>query len=140
MTPPNDVGTTGGARDDLGGGRCAACVDRALRCAADAVRGLEELVQAAGECGGAVAWGRAGDAVWADVRKVGDRADRREFAASQGACGTSARHPSGSLGEEATTEGDLQLRREQRFSRAGAFAGTQPAFRAVRSAAGELSP
>jgi len=134
------VGTTGRARDDLGGGRCVASVDRALRGAAGAVRGLEELVQAAGECRGAEEGGRAGNAVWADVREVGDHADRREFAASQGACGTSARHPSGSLGEEATTEGDLQLRREQRFSGAGVFAGTQPAVRAVRGAAGGLSP
>jgi len=71
------------------------------------VCGLEEFVQAAGECEGAVAGRRAGDAVWAHVREVGDHADRREFPASQGACGTSARHPSGSIGEKATTEGDL---------------------------------
>jgi len=80
----------------------------------DPVRGLEELVQALGECGGAVAGGRAGDPVWADVREVGDHADCREFPASQGACGTSARHTSGPLSEK-TTEGDPQSRRPLSF-------------------------
>jgi hypothetical protein len=40
---------------------------------------LEELVQAAGECRGAHAWGRAGNAVWAYVCEVADHADRSEF-------------------------------------------------------------
>src|SRR5262252_2395258 len=55
---------------------------------------VEELVQAAGQCWRALARGRAGDAVWAHVCEVGDHADCREFTASQGTCGTSARHAS----------------------------------------------
>ena len=41
-----DVGATGRARDDLGGGRWIACLDRALRSTVGALRGLEEPVQA----------------------------------------------------------------------------------------------
>jgi len=48
-------GATGRARDDLGGGRCAARLDRALRSAAVGVRGLEESVQTSGHSEGAVA-------------------------------------------------------------------------------------
>ena len=40
------LGAAGGGRDDLGGGGGAAGVDRALRGAAGAVRGLEECVRA----------------------------------------------------------------------------------------------
>ena len=83
----HDVGATGRARNDLGGGRCAARVDRTLRGAAGVVRGLEESVQAGGHSEGAVAGRRADDAVWAHVREVGDRADRGQFAAGQGAGG-----------------------------------------------------
>src|SRR5215468_12490082 len=140
MTLATRRGRDWGARDDLGGSRCAACVDRGLRGAAGVVRGLEELVQAAGECRGAVAWGRAGDAVWAHVREVGDHADSREFPASQGTCRTPARYTPGPLGKKTKTEGDRQSRSSQRVSGARVFAGTQPAFRAVRSAAGGLSP
>ena len=46
--------------------------------------------------------------------EVADRADRREFPASQGASGTSARHTSGPLSEK-TTEGDPQSRRPLSF-------------------------
>src|SRR5229473_1351368 len=40
----HDVGAAGRARDDLGGGGCAARLDRAVRRAAVGVRGLEESV------------------------------------------------------------------------------------------------
>src|SRR5262249_4788519 len=102
--------------------------------------GMEGLGKGAGECRGAVAWGRAGHAVWADVREVGDHADSREFPASQGTRGTPARYTPGPLGKKTKTEGDPQSRSSQRVSGAGGFAGTQPAFRAVGSAAGGLSP
>src|ERR1700720_2453260 len=51
----HDVGATGRARDDLGGGRCAARLDRAERSAQVVVCGLEKSVQASGHGEGAVA-------------------------------------------------------------------------------------
>ena len=53
---------------------------------------------------------RAGHAVWAHVREVGDRGDRGQFAASQGAGGAASRHASGPAGEEAAAEGNRQSR------------------------------
>ncbi len=81
-------------------------VDRALRGAAGAVCGLEELVQAAGDARGTVAGRRADDAVWAHVREVGDRADRRQFAPSQGTNRADSRHAPGPVGEETAAEAD----------------------------------
>src|SRR6202163_1868617 len=111
----HDVGATGRARDDLGGGGCAARLDRALRGAAVGVRGLEESVQTSGHGEGAVARRRAGHAVWADVREAGDRGDRSQFAASQGTSGAATRHASGPAGEKAKAEGNRQSRSSERI-------------------------
>jgi len=46
-----------------------------LRSAVGALRGLEELIQAAGDGKRAVARRRAGDAVWTHVREAGNRVD-----------------------------------------------------------------
>src|ERR1700745_1636167 len=48
----HDLGAIGGTRDHLGGGRCVARVDRAVWRPLGTVRGLEELVQAAGPFAG----------------------------------------------------------------------------------------
>src|SRR2546425_12576350 len=92
-------------RDDLGGGRCVARVDRALRGAAGAVRGWEEPVQAPGHAERAAARRRADHAVWAHVREVGDRRDCGELAASQGARGPDSRDTPGPAGEATAAEG-----------------------------------
>ncbi len=84
-------------------------VDRALRSAAVVVRGLEESLQASSDAEGAVARRRAGHAVWADVREVGDRTDRGQFATSERASGAAARDASGPAGEEAAAEADLPV-------------------------------
>ena len=48
-----DARAAGGRRNDLGGGRCVAPVDRGVRRAAGALHGLEECLCAGAECGGA---------------------------------------------------------------------------------------
>src|ERR1700675_202797 len=87
--------------------RCAR-VDRAVRRTLGTVRGLEELVQAAGQFAGAFTRGRTDHAVWAHVREAGDRGDRREFAGSQGTNRADARHASRPAGEETAAEADPQ--------------------------------
>ena len=66
-----------GAGNDLGGGRCVAPVDRGVRRAAGALYGLEKRLCAGAECGGTGHGRRAADAVWPDVRGVGDSDHRR---------------------------------------------------------------
>src|SRR2546423_561304 len=138
--PQHDVGATGGARDDLGGGRWVARLDRTLRSAASVVCGLEESVQAAGHAGRTVARRRADHAVWGHVREVGNRGHRCQFAASEGARGEDARHASGSAGKETAAEANPQSRSRQRVPGAGVFAGTQPAGFAGGGGAGGPSP
>src|SRR6266576_3516555 len=136
----HDVGATGGARDDLGGGRWVARLDRTLRSAAGVVCGLEESVQTAGHTWGTVARRRAEYAVWAHVCEVGNRGHRCQFAASEGARGEDARHASGPAGKETAAEANPQSRSRQRVPGAGVFAGTQPAVCADGGEAGGLSP
>src|SRR5579862_9464502 len=100
----------------MGGGGRAARVDRAIRSSASAVRRLEKSLQAGSHGERAAAGRRAGDAIWADVREVGDRVDRGEFAASERASRTAARDAPGSVGEEAAAETDHQSPRGERVS------------------------
>src|ERR1041385_5862913 len=104
------MGATGGARDDLGGKRCTAGVDRALRNTAGVVRGLEEPVQATGQCTGAVARRRAYYPVWTHVREARHRSHSGQLTASQGSRRAEPRYASGSAGEEAPAEGDPESR------------------------------
>ena len=101
-----DARAARGRGNDLGGGRCAAPVDRGVRRAAGALYGLEECLCAGAECGGAGHGGRAPDAVWPHVRVVGDSDHRGELAAGEGPGRAQSRHPSGSPGEEIAAVGD----------------------------------
>src|SRR4029077_6387938 len=100
------VGAVRRAGNDLGGGRCFARMDRAIRSTAGAVRGLEEPVQEAGHAQGAVAGRGADHAVWAHVSEAGDRDHRCQFATGQGTRGAGTRHASRPAGEETTAERD----------------------------------
>ena len=84
--------------------------------------------------------GRADHAVWAHVQEFGDRADRRQFAASERARGAGAWDTSGSLGEETAAEGDRQPRSRERVFAERVSGGTQPALCACRGEQGRLSP
>src|SRR5580658_1717099 len=134
----HDLGAIGGTRDHLGGGGCAARVDRAVRRPLGAVRGLEELVQAAGEFAGAFTRGRTEHAAWAHEREAGDRADRSEFAGSQGTNRADPRHASRPAGEETAEEADPQSRSCELVPAEGISAGTQPAVRPCGGEAGRL--
>ena len=101
-----DARAAGRPRNDLGGGRCAAPVDRGVRRAAGALYGLEECLCARAECGGAGHGGRAADAVWPHVRGVGDSDHRGELAAGEGAGRAESRHAPGPPGEEAAPPRD----------------------------------
>jgi transposase len=125
---------------DLGGGRWAAGLDRTLRSTAGALRGLEEPVQAESDAERTTARRGAFDAVWAHVREVGDRADRGQLAAGEGASGTDSRDTSGPAGEEAATEANQQSRTSQCISGAGLSAGTQWEVREGGGKAGGLPP
>src|SRR2546422_10093936 len=83
---------------NLGGGGGVAGLDRALRGAGGLIRGLEESVQAVCHGAGGAERGRADHAVWAHVREAGDRVDRGQFAAGQGAGGADSRDASGPAG------------------------------------------
>src|SRR5215472_14940679 len=104
------------ARDDLGGGGCAARVDRTVRRPFGAVCGLEESVQAAGDATRTVAGRRADHAIWAHVREAGDRGDRGEFGPGQGTNRADARHAPRPLGEETAAPGDRQPGSRKRVS------------------------
>src|SRR5438552_137605 len=95
-----------GPRNDLGGRRCVAPVDRGVRRAAGALYGLEKRLCARAECGGTGDGGRAPDAVWPDVRVVGDSDHRGQLAAGEGARRAESRDPSGSPREEIAAVGD----------------------------------
>src|SRR5487761_120551 len=136
----HDLGATGRTGNDLGGGGWFARVDRALWSAAVVVRGLEESLQASSDAEGAVARRRAGHAVWADVREVGDRTDRGQFAASERASGAAARNASGPAGEEAAAEADYQSRRGECVFATRISAGAQRAVCARGGPGGGLSP
>jgi len=112
----------------------------ALRSAAGALGGREESISAAGDSAGTVARRRTGDAVRADVREAGDRADRGLLAAGQGASGAVARDASGPAGEEAAAERDLESRRGEPVSGSGISDGTQRAVWASGAEGRELSP
>src|SRR5215472_12532790 len=103
----SNAGPTGRARNHLGGGGCLAQLDGALWSPAGAVRGLEESVQTSGQRPRTAARRRAHHAVWAHVREAGDRVDRREFSAGQGARRAGAWHASGPAGEKAAAQRDL---------------------------------
>src|SRR6516225_1556512 len=100
----------GEEENHLGGGGGAAGLDRALRGAPEALRRLEEPLQALGERAGAAARRRADHAVWAHVRAARDRIDCGRFAAGQGAGGAGARDAPGPAGEEVATAKDCPLR------------------------------
>ena len=135
-----DVGATGRARDDLGGGGWIAGLDRTLRSAAGALRGLEEPIQAESHAERVAARRGAHNAVWAHVREVGDRADRGQLAAGEGTSGTGSRDTSGPPGEEDATEADQQSRTSECVSGAGLSAGTQREVYEGGGQAGGLSP
>src|SRR5208282_3630439 len=80
----DDAVSAGEGGDDLGGGRGAEGLDRALRGAPGVVHGLEERVGAGAECAGAAAGRGASDAVWADVPDAGDRDLGGEFPPGEG--------------------------------------------------------
>ena len=96
----------GDQEDDLGGRRGVAPVDRGVRRAAGALYGLEECLCARADGGGTGDGGRAPDAVWADVRGLGDSHHRRELPASEGARRAQSRDASGSPREETAAAGD----------------------------------
>ena len=99
----------------------------ALRGTAGTVRRLEESLPAPGHGAGTVARRRAGDAVRADVREAGDRADRGEFAAGERAGGGETPHASGPAGEEAAAETDQEPRPSESVPGGGVSGGTQRA-------------
>src|SRR6266704_389667 len=82
----------------------------------------------------------ATNTTWAHVREAGDRADRGQFAAGQGARGADPRHPSRPAGEKAAAQANQQSRTSQRISAKGLSAGTQPTVWASGGEAGGLSP
>src|SRR5215469_13563645 len=135
-----DVRAVGRARNDLGGGGCAARVDRTVRCPFGAVCGLEESVQAAGDATRTVAGGRADHAIWAHVREAGDRGDRGEFGPGQGTNRADSRHAPRPLGEETAAQRDHQPRSRKRVSAERISAGTQPTIRSRGSEARRLPP
>src|SRR3989442_163312 len=134
------AGALGGGRDDLGRGGGVAGLDRALRGAGGLIRGLEESVQAVCHGAGGAERGRADHAVWAHVREAGDRVDRGQFAAGQGAGGADSRDASGPAGEEAATAADRHPRPGQRLFGGGVSAGTQSPLCAPGRPRGGLSP
>src|SRR6516225_8244464 len=134
------AGTLGRGGDDLGGSRGAAGLDRAVRGAAKALRGLEEPLQAFGQRAGAGARGRADHAVWAHVHEAGDRTDRGQLAAGQRASGADARDAPGPAGEEVAAGADRQPRRGQCVSGDGISARAQSALCAPRREARGLPP
>src|SRR2546428_2587429 len=79
-------------------------------------------------------------AVWAHVREAGDRADRGQFAAGQGARGADPRDASRPAGEKAAAQANQPSRTSQRISAKGLSAGTQPTVWASGGEAGGLSP
>src|SRR5208282_2075527 len=91
----DDAVSAGEGGDDLGGGRGAEGLDRALRGAPGVVHGLEERVGAGAECAGAAAGRGASDAVWADVPDAGDRDLGGEFPPGERAGGEKSRDASG---------------------------------------------
>src|SRR6516165_4257215 len=89
------AGALGGGGNHLGGGGGARGLDRALRGAAGAVRGLEEPLPALRHGEGATERRGADHAVWTHVREAGDRTDRGQLAAGPGASRAGARDASG---------------------------------------------
>src|ERR1051326_3955896 len=133
----HDAGAVGGGRNDLGGGGGIARLDRALRGAAGALRGLEELIQ--GEAPGTTVRRRTGDAVRAYVRATGGRDYRRQLTASQGARGASPRHASGPAGEEAAARRDCDTGGGQCVPGGGLPGRAQPALCTPAAEVGGLS-
>ena len=82
------------------------------------------------ECGGAGHGGRAPDAIWPDVRRVGDSDHRGEFTAGEGPRRAESRHASGSPREETAAVGDRgRARRRMRFWRRPICPSTTAALR-----------
>src|SRR5206468_2626758 len=108
-------------------------------CAADALYGLEERLQAKGYAGRAFAGKGPGDAVWAHVSEAGDKDHCREFAASQGAGRADTWRASGSADQEAAAEEDCQLSGREPVSGKRISAGVQPTLCPGGGKAGGLS-
>src|ERR1035437_8783454 len=115
-------------------------MDRKVRSAAGALRGLEEPVQARGHVRGTAAGPRAGDAVWADVREAGDRDHCGRVAAGERASGAQPLHASGPVDQEDEAEEDWHARAGEPLLTAGISAGAQRAVPVRGSGGGELSP
>src|SRR6202043_491913 len=100
---------------------------------------LEKRVRTATQRAGAAARRTGGDPVWTHVRAVGHPHHRRQFAASQGAGGADARHPSGPAGEKAAAGRDRELRSGQCVSEGTLSGRTQPALCPARGGRSRLS-
>ena len=123
----------------MGGSGGVAQLDRALRGAPGALRGLEKHLCALRQRAGTSERRRTGNAVRAHVHTLRDTHHRRQFAAGQRPSRAGARNSSGPVGEEAAGEKDLQLRTGQPLSGTRVRRGTQSTLSAS-AGAGERLP
>ena len=127
-----DAGAARGAGDDLGGGGVLRALDRAYGVPQALYTDWKNVYVRPPNAEERGDRGRAADAVWPDVRDLGDPDHPGELAAGQGAGRAQSRDPSGSPGEEAPTLGIADSRRRMRSSRRRIWLSTTRASRRRR--------
>src|SRR5258708_40116349 len=137
MTPP---GSRTRVWANLGGGPCAARVDREIRNTSGAIHGLEKCLQGGAHPATGTARRGATDAARTHVCALGHPHSRGALAASQRPRGAQQRRAPGPPGEKIPPSGDQRRRRRHRLHRNALSPGAESALRQERGATTGLSP